>query len=54
MQFFCIAVIAQTIKHIAIISGVFKRSGSAKAVFSSLLFLQLCRTNDFCFWQFVY
>ena len=46
-------------KHIeyvvATISGMFKIGGSAKTVFSLLLFLftKLCRTGNFCFRQFV-
>ena len=33
---------------------MFKSGGSAKTVFSLLLFTQLCRTGNFCFGQFVY
>ena len=41
-------------KHRATFSGMSKSGGSAKTVFNLLLFTQLCRTGNFCFWQFVY
>ena len=41
-------------KHRATVYGMFKSGGRPKTVFSSLLFTQLCRTGNFCFWKFVY
>ena len=48
----CTNIIIQYIM-VATVSGMFKIGGSAKTVFSSLLFTQFCRTGNFCSRQFV-